>query len=593
MPRAFASLLLLVPFATAAEPVFRDGLEGGVPCVPLSATLGVAPLEVDLRSVLVTPQFLLDGVAFPQAAGEAAVFTLEDRDGVQLVLGTSNQAPVARRVLPGVYDLYYSWNQGTQVPRNVRARLLQALRITGDTTLVVDVPSVRAEGSLLLDGAPFPASLAHRGRISLQGVYGRGNTGVWPTHTTPGFDLRLIPGAYHVLYEHVAGDGVVPRNAAARVARLALDDDASALALDVPSVDASLSYTLNAVPLPAEDYEDGFVALVTSDGDSVPMGRTSDVPVVVRIVPGSYDVRFSVQSGGTVVPRNVDGVLATGVQVSGPTNVAFNTIAAQVTLLWDGAAPPDSIYDNADLVLVDRATGGVTPLGNSRDQPFDINLLPGAYDVRQRTVISNGLAPFNTDGLVAANWQPQATAQLEVDAALEYVLLEPRLNGMAFPGSIYEHAEMLLQDFDGIDEVALGLTSDTPWGVPLLAGTYRVLYRHLFGAQVPVNPEAVLPGSFRVGANSNIPILPSPLAVDAATLALTLRFDGVPLPGGNQATVTLLGAQEMLPLGTPGVAATERFLTEGTYRVRYQHVSGAGIPDNSAATVACVVLAGG
>jgi len=451
----------------------------------------------------------------------------------------------------------------------------------------VDVPSVQVSGALRLDGAPFPASQLHRGRAYLQGVYGRGITMVWPTHTTDAVSMRVIPGAYHLVYEHLVGDGLVPRNAKARVARLALDADAPALALDIPSVDASLSYVLNGVPLPAEDYEDGVVELATANGDRVPMGRTS-APPVVRMIPGNYDVRFTIESGGALVPRNRDGLLASDLLVDGPTEVAFDVVTAQVGLLWDGAPPPDSVYDNADLVLVDRATGGETPVGNSRNQPFGLRLLPGSYDLRQRLVISNGAAPLNSDALLATQWNPQAQPQLDIDAAVELAYLQPVLNGIDFPSSIYQDARLYLES--GSDRLELGYSSQAPWARPLLAGTYRVLYRHAVGSEVPVNPNAFLVEGLRFAADGNIPFFPVDLEVGAATLALTLRFDGVPLPGGNQAMLQLRGEDEVLPLGTPGVAALERFLVEGRYLLRYQHQSGAAIPDNAAATVACVVL---
>src|SRR5690606_33414705 len=64
MHRIAASLTLLLACATAAaEPVFRDRFEGGVPCIEATTVAGVATRTVDLRSVLIEPQFLLDGAA--------------------------------------------------------------------------------------------------------------------------------------------------------------------------------------------------------------------------------------------------------------------------------------------------------------------------------------------------------------------------------------------------------------------------------------------------------------------------------------------------------------------------------------------------
>ena len=99
-----------------------------------------------MPSVEVRPQFLLNGQPFPGAAAGVAVFTLwatkpsDLFDGPQLSLGSTEQPPPSVRVVPGVYDVYYSWQSGALVPRNQLTRVLRGVRIERDRVLTSTCP---------------------------------------------------------------------------------------------------------------------------------------------------------------------------------------------------------------------------------------------------------------------------------------------------------------------------------------------------------------------------------------------------------------------------------------------------------------------
>ena len=105
-----------------------------------------------MRSVAVQPRFRLNGKAFPGPEAGAAVFTLwaseanEHFDGPQLVLGETQLPPHSVRVVPGVYDVYYSWIFGSDVPRNHLTRVLQGVSLDRDRDLTIDVPMIRVGG---------------------------------------------------------------------------------------------------------------------------------------------------------------------------------------------------------------------------------------------------------------------------------------------------------------------------------------------------------------------------------------------------------------------------------------------------------------
>src|SRR4030095_14232422 len=88
-------------------------------CTPIQ--LGDVVLNVP--SVEIQPIFRLNGFPFPGSEAGVAVLTLwasHNRDlfnAPQLLIGQTDQSPEPFRVIPGVYDVYYSWLSGTRIPR--------------------------------------------------------------------------------------------------------------------------------------------------------------------------------------------------------------------------------------------------------------------------------------------------------------------------------------------------------------------------------------------------------------------------------------------------------------------------------------------
>src|ERR1041385_4690462 len=107
-------LALLWASGLHAEQIFRSGLEGYAPCVDPG---GEATLDVP--SVLITPEFRLNGAAFPFDNTRYARIYLANADGYQVLLGATYAAlPQPVRVIPGVYDVVYEYVTGSGIPLN-------------------------------------------------------------------------------------------------------------------------------------------------------------------------------------------------------------------------------------------------------------------------------------------------------------------------------------------------------------------------------------------------------------------------------------------------------------------------------------------
>ena len=244
-----ANVLVILAASGAAQPA----PEPTPPADCVRTTIG--PVVVNVPSVRIRPRFLLNGQPFPGLQAGTAVITLWASepsplfDGPQLSLGQTHQPPKAVRVVPGVYDVYYSRQSGSRVPRNELTRVMQRVSIQHDGELVVDVPMVRIAGFKRHNGKPF-ADDRSSGRLSLQRADGRGSVPLGSIRPSP-FVVHVIAGLYSFRYEWQAG-ATIPRNQRATVgAALALEKDRQSLVLDVPSVRAGLRLPPQRRALPA------------------------------------------------------------------------------------------------------------------------------------------------------------------------------------------------------------------------------------------------------------------------------------------------------------------------------------------------------
>ena len=183
-------LILIVAAALAVE----DRIAAQVPsaaqgaCTPQIA----GPAVFDVPSVAVQPRFRLNGRTFPGPEAGAALFTLwaseasDYFDGPQLVLGETHLPPHTVRVVPGVYDVYYSWITGSDVPRNHLTRVLHRVSLDRDRDLTIDVPMIRVGGVKQHNGNPFGYDGARRAEPARRRLAGRGAAGRRTARGVPG-----------------------------------------------------------------------------------------------------------------------------------------------------------------------------------------------------------------------------------------------------------------------------------------------------------------------------------------------------------------------------------------------------------------------
>ena len=508
-------------------------------------------------------------------------------DGPQLSLGQTDAPPKSVRVVPGVYDVYYSWQSGNGVPRNKLTRVLQRVSLQQDGELVVDVPMVRIAGFKRHNGKPF-ADDGSIARLSLRLADGRGEVPLGGIVPSP-FVVRVIPGLYSLRYEWGAGRAI-PRNERATVLQgLSLEQDVQTLVLNVPSVRQDFEFLSNGAPFPGSEFESGKMALTAEGGDEVPLGSTHLPPQPIRIVPGPYDARFRYVAGGSIVPRNQDG-LVERVLVNGSLRVIdVPSVEVSGAFRLNGAVPPPSEFENARINLVVPGSPDRVELGQTRWGAFESRVLPRRYDVEYEHVTGGSALPRNPRAILTRGWDVTRVPSRTIDIPAGRFHGPLLFNGEPFPASDVErgdiHAVPLARD---ASPMILTRTNYGAYDSILLPGRYQLAYALVNGGStVPRNTFTTfdVPHQVARGENPESPVID----LFAGDLAVTYEHRGVPMPigGPDNYQVHLQRDANHVPLLESIWGTWDWRVMEGTFDLFYQYRGGPGLPKNAFMRFGC------
>ncbi|MCA9656972.1 MAG: hypothetical protein KC486_01395 [Myxococcales bacterium] len=266
--------------------------------------------DIAVATVALDAGVTIDGEAPPPSELDNAEIYLVDRDtGDRIFVGeTMNGKLGPARVIGGParrYDLRYAALKSQSLPINEWS-LLAADVDAGSMPASIDLPTALVSGSVEIDGGPAPQGEPEESAlISLERSDDRAILGA--TKDGP-FQRRVLAlSSYDVIYGHEASSGVVPANNQARI----VEDYAAgdALALNVETTLLSGTIKVGGAPPPASVYDNGRLFLRSADGDVVALGETRFGGFERRVVNKVYDVVYSVDTAGGMVPSNVDYVV--------------------------------------------------------------------------------------------------------------------------------------------------------------------------------------------------------------------------------------------------------------------------------------------
>lgn len=368
--------------------------------------------------------------------------------------------------------------------------------------------------------------------------------------------------------------------------------DGNALPATVPAVPVSVRFLVRGQTPPQTPYENGRIWLRNrTSGDRVLLGATRDQEASLLVVPGTYDVLY-VHAQGSDLPRNEGAVLAQ-VEVSrGQADFVIDVPSAtfQGTIAFaSGDEPDNEFYDYGKLWLVNATTGDRVPLGETRDDDFRINVIPGDYEIRYEMRQSQGAAPMNRDAFIRNVSIAPDEGSAEVEISVAHVSGSIVFDGMA-QDSLYDNGDLELVDVDTGDRFPLAETEDTDYDIPLIAGSYDVVYTSRQpGERTPINKGTVV-DRLEVGKGD----LEHSIDIQTTVVDGTFSLAGSapPTDAFDDGLVRLEGSSgELITLGNTADGAFSQRVVAGEYELIYaQETAGISMPVNTAAHLATVDL---
>jgi len=373
--------------------------------------------------------------------------------------------------------------------------------------VTIDVLSALVTPSYTLDigSGPvvFPSSEYDDGNFVLRGATEPNDIApLGSSHDENPAEVRVVQGGYDVLFQHETGD-TVPQNVDSLVQTVAdISVVADPFPIAVKAWTVTPTFLHNGGAFPVSEYDDGvFYLRPTAGGEDVFLGNSHTVsPAPVLVMQGSYDVIYSLETGGSLVPSNQAAVVMSGEPITSDrpsfvVNVTSERFSFNPT--HNSGGFPSSQYQRAEFFLR-NASGDRVELGASFEPPAPPFVIVGTYDIVYQHV-QGDLLPINRDAVLMGDVLIDASNQSQAPD-ITSVSITPTfsLDASPFQESEYQDANFFLRGYiNNNDEILLGSSHiSTPDAVRIISsadvGNYDVLYRHESGETVPQNTNAVV-----------------------------------------------------------------------------------------------------
>ncbi len=468
-------------------------------------------------------------------------------------------------------------------------------------SVTINVSSALVTPTYTLNGAAFEQSEYNDGNFVLRNTAFTSDTLVLgSSHDASPAAVRVIQDTYDVLFQHETGNGV-PQNVDTQVQVNEVVNSDRDMFIDVRAWEITPSFTQNASVFPLNVYDTGvFYLQPDAGGERIFIGKSHmALSAPVQVMQGTYDVIYSLETGGEFVPNNQGAVVMAGVSITadGALAVDVASVRFQFDATLDLAAFPMDQNHKALFFLRNVSTGDRAELGASFELPVTLSVVEGTYDIVYQHVRGDAL-PINTDAVVASNIiidNTNLSATIDIDS----VAITPSfsLDDGVFPQDEYNEANFYLRAVNNYDDVMfLGASEavstavrvissdmDTDPGVnELLLGAYDVLYRYESGEDVPQNTNAVVPGRNNIVLNSDQALI---VPVTSVNIIGRFTLNGNSFPGDINNSVQFLlrdssnDSDEFL-FGFSDISNETVKLIPGTYHVVMDHLYGDAVPKN-------------
>jgi hypothetical protein len=315
---------------------------------------------------------------------------------------------------------------------------------------------------------------------------------------------------------------------------------------------------------------------------------------------GNYDIFWELETSGDTVPFNNRARIGSNVSVAtGQLDIDMSSHQVSGSFTLNGGAFPGTIQNTGQIVFRDQITGTENVLALTADGGYDHRVVKGIYDIVYQH-LQGAQVPQNKNALLSEGLIVKSAVVVDVNVPSRLFAAPVYHNGVLFPASQQQSANMLVRNLDSGDLAFIGKTSLQNLSALLIPGTYDVYYSHLSGDEIPRNTMARIleglvveaPGPVLQGGGGGIQ-----LDVTSVQITGQMLLNDAPMPASEYDDGELSLRREedsVLLANTHDQSYQVRVVNQADwaeFRVHYGvETPGEKIPLNGDTVVMCIVL---
>lgn len=282
------------------------------------------------------------------------------------------------------YELVYAVvAHQSLAPVNEWATVAGAMSAAELASAVTDftLSTVSVSGAVSIDGLAPIHDASNSGHVLLGGGAGGDRAVIGGSQGQ--LAAVVLASTYNAFFRHEFSDGGLPANTRGRVPADAIDvSESPVLDLQIATAMIGGDFLIGEQPPPTSAYDSGRIFLRSSDGDVVHLGLTREGAYARRIIQGTYDVFYGVESSKGAVPRNHE------VRI-GSLNVVGDDLEQTIAVPIAKADLLNPIHarggDGSGRLYLRRIGTGDEIFVGTVDQPeFEVIVVPGEYHLVYR-----------------------------------------------------------------------------------------------------------------------------------------------------------------------------------------------------------------
>lgn len=445
--------------------------------------------------------------------------------------------------------------------------------VNSGSAVTVNVPTVSIAFNVTLGGQAVSASntsATDYGALKLRDVI----TGeIFPIHDfydtvalTPvgSFSAQVVPGTYDIVYGVVADGANWPDNERAIVRKNVVLTSAQTITLDIPKVAVTFAATLNGAAISATNTsstdEGSLEAYDPVSGDTFRLWsfyNTTSAAVVPsytsQLIPGLYDIYYSVVADGPNWPGNSGVLLKRGVSLGSAQSLTYDiqTISLSYALQLNGqpvGSVNTSATDYGDFYLRNTTSQDTFLLGSAFNTTsgqavatLTNKVIPGTYDIIYTANQDGTRWPSNKKQLLkgAVALTANTTGTLNVQT-ISFTINSLTLGGAVLSNTntnTNDYGQLRLQDTTTLEHFGIVNAFDRnanrlttfPYVAHVMPGTYNLLYAvKQNGPSWPDNERAVLKSGLVLNSNTG-----QAVDIPYITVTFTVTLNGQAVSSTN------------------------------------------------------------